>query len=78
MKLSYVVVSLEQAKTQAEEQLSRINLALEALSPSVPKKPSVSVGPRRVLSMAARRRIGRAQKARWAQWHKRRRNGKAA
>lgn len=32
MKLSYVVVSLEQAKTQAEEQLSRINLALEARS----------------------------------------------
>ena len=64
MALELVVKQLREARRSAEEQLNGINAALAALG----KKPVQSV--KRVLSADARKRIGAAQKARWAKYRK--------
>lgn len=62
MTIQSITRSLKQAQLKTEKELSGINQALQALAP---KKPSGVAGPR-VLSAAARKRIGDAQRERWA------------
>jgi len=64
MSMDNVVRTLNEAKHQAEKELSGINKALEALNGHGQKKPMATE--RRVMSAAGRRRIAAAQKARWA------------
>ena len=56
------VRGLEMLRSQHENELERVNRALQALRPG--KKTG------RVLSAAARARISKAQRARWAEWKK--------
>ena len=59
MNINSVVRHLRSAQSKAEKELNGINQALAALG----KKP---MGTSRVLSKEARKRIGDAQRARWA------------
>lgn len=59
-----IVKTLTLIRKKKESELDQINSALRILSGG--RKP-----PTRTLSAAARRRISKAQKQRWAVWHKR-------
>ncbi len=57
--LTGVVIQLRKARARARKQVDRLDAALAALNGG-------SRRPRRTLSVAARRRIAAAQRARWA------------
>src|SRR6266481_7778437 len=61
--LSGVVQQLKKAQAEAQGEVKRLGAALAALGSLTVRRPG---GKRRTLSAAARRRITRAQKARWA------------
>jgi len=63
--LSQAVKQLRKERDRVQRELSRIDAALQALG-----NPNRSKGPRRKLSLAARRRIAAAQRARWAKFKK--------
>lgn len=58
------VLGLQKIQRQHEKELDRINRALHALRPNGKKKSG------RVLSAAARAKISKAQRLRWAEWKK--------
>jgi hypothetical protein len=69
--LDRVISELEGKRKEAQQQLDRLNSAIAALrgmnGNSGSRMRSAS-GPRRVLSVAARKRIAAAQRARWARF----------
>ena len=70
MGLRLVVKQLKAAREVAAKQLESIELAMAALG----RKKAAG----RVLSVAARKKMSVAQKARWAKWHKDMRSNKKA
>jgi hypothetical protein len=75
---SGVVQQLQNQKVELESQLQKVTSAVEALKGMGNKNGALRVasGSSRVISVAARKRIAAAQKARWAKW--RANNKKAA
>jgi hypothetical protein len=65
--LSQIVNHLETQRKQAQAEVERLDAALAALR-GLGKGKSSAGRPRRVLSVAARRRIAAAQRLRWAAW----------
>lgn len=67
---SGVVQQLQNQKVELESQLQKVNSAVAALKGVGNKNGGLRVasGPSRVISVAARKRIAAAQKARWAKW----------
>lgn len=61
--LSQAVKQLHKERERLQRELGRIDAALQALGSA-----NHSRGPRRALSVAARRRIAAAQRARWAKF----------
>jgi len=66
--LSQIVNHLEVQRKQAQAELNRLDAAIAALRGIGGKGKLGSGGPRRVLSVAARKRIAAAQRIRWAAW----------
>jgi len=70
--LSNIVSQLRAQRKKAEGELSRLDAAISALkglgTNGLGKVQSASARPRRMMSVAARRKIAAAQKARWAAW----------
>jgi hypothetical protein len=67
--LSQIVNNLEAQRRQAQAEVQRLDAALSALRGLGGKGRGAGAGrARRVLSVAARRRIAAAQRARWAAW----------
>ena len=64
--LDSVVSQLKAARTDLASQLRQVDAALSALGRS--NGDSSYANPKRTLSAAARKKISRAQKARWAAW----------
>jgi hypothetical protein len=62
--LNGVLRQLKNERQRAQQEVQRIDAALQALSGVNHKRPG-NTGPRR-LSVAARRKIAAAQRARWA------------
>jgi len=78
--LSAVILQLKKARTVAHQECERIDAALSALGSighSTGRSRATSRTPHR-MSIAARRRIAAAQRARWAKWKAARRQGKKA
>jgi hypothetical protein len=67
--LAQMIRHLQQQRKQIQRQIERIDAAVAALQKIGDKEPAAA-GPKakRVMSAAARRRISRAQKARWAKY----------
>lgn len=69
--LNQVISQLEAKRKEAQRQVERLDSAISALrgvNGGGNVKKSASARPRRVLSVAARRRIAAAQRARWARF----------
>ena len=66
--LDKVVKSLLSEKKSLQGRLSQIETAIAALRGVGQGARSAGLGPKRVLSVAARRRIAAAQRARWAKY----------
>jgi len=64
--ISQAVKQLHEERKRVQAELSGIDLALQALQGY--RSTNGSRGPRRTMSVAARRRIAEAQRARWAKW----------
>jgi hypothetical protein len=60
--LDSVVEQLRKARAVAQKEVARLDAALSALSSGTGK----SKGVKRILSLAARKKIAAAQRARWA------------
>ena len=66
--LDKVVKSLMAEQRSLQSRLSQIDAAIAALRGAAQGGRSAGVRPQRVLSVAARRRIAAAQRARWAKY----------
>jgi hypothetical protein len=71
--LSQIVSQLQAQRNRVHSELGRLDTAINALRGSTTSNGSgkirvVSAKPRRMMSVAARRKIAAAQKARWAAW----------
>jgi hypothetical protein len=66
--LEKVVRSLMSEQKTLQSKLSQVEAAISALRGMSRNGRSVGVRPKRVLSIAARRRIAAAQRARWAKY----------
>ena len=67
--LSGILQELETARGKLQKELSSIDSAIAALQGSRSRSAgSTAIRPRRFMSVAARRRIAAAQRARWAKW----------
>ena len=64
--LSLVVRQLKKEKLRAQEEVERLDSAIRALGDWTRSEKRTRV--RRTMSVAARRRIAAAQRARWAKW----------
>lgn len=64
-KMSVIVKQLKRERDRAEHQMTQINAALAAFV-NVYRKPSKARRLRKPMSASARRRIGAAQRRRWA------------
>ena len=77
-KLSSLVTELRTERNRAQKEVEQLNAALAALgglghaSGASPRGRAVKK--RRTMSVAARKRIAAAQRARWAKWKSARRN----
>jgi len=76
--LTQVVRQLKKERERLQGEMERLNAALVALG-SLGKLPGLSKGSlvtmgRRTMSVAARKRIAAAQRARWAKWKAAKRN----
>jgi hypothetical protein len=72
-RLSQILNQLQTERRQVQGELSRLNSAINALrglntSNHTGKTGNGSTRPRRTLSVAARKKIASAQRARWAAW----------
>ena len=72
--LTGVVRQLKKARAKAQGEVNGLDAALAALGNLTGRSPA---GKRRTLSVAARRKISLAQKARWAKWASSTRKGAA-
>jgi len=76
--LTGVIRKLQKEKQRVQGEMERLNAALAALgslgSLEGKSKPSRAPKARRTMSVAARKRIAAAQRARWAKWKKSERN----
>lgn len=65
-----VIASLEGKRKQLQDEMSKLDAALAALRGVYgnARKGSSGAAPKRVMSVAARRRIAAAQRARWARY----------
>ncbi len=66
--LDKVVKSLVSEQKSLQSKLSQVEAAISALRGMSQNGRSVGARPKRVLSVAARRRIAAAQRARWAKY----------
>jgi len=71
--LSHLVAQLQAQRNRVHSELGRLDAAINALRGSNTSNGSgrirvVSAKPRRMMSVAARKKIAAAQKARWAAW----------
>lgn len=66
--LDKVVKSLVSEQRSLQSKLSQVETAISALRGISQNGRSAGVRPKRVLSVAARRRIAAAQRARWAKY----------
>lgn len=66
--LEKVVKSLVAEKKSLQSKLNQVDAAISALRGMSQNGRSVGVRPKRILSLAARRRIAAAQRARWAKY----------
>jgi|GEM_PF-605786 len=74
--LAHVVQQLTKERNQAQQRVEQLNDALKALTAVSAVRGTAarhgrrqaSGGKRRTMSAAARKRIGAAQRARWAKW----------
>jgi hypothetical protein len=66
--LDKVVKSLVSEQRSLQSKLHQVDAAIAALRGMSQNGRSVGVRPKRVLSVAARRRIAAAQRARWARY----------
>jgi hypothetical protein len=66
--LDKVVKSLVSEQRNLQSKLSQVEAAISALRGMSQNGRSVGARPKRVLSVAARRRIAAAQRARWAKY----------
>jgi hypothetical protein len=67
--LTGILQELETARGKLQKELSSIDSAIAALQGSRSRSAgSTGIRPRRFMSVAARRRIAAAQRARWAKW----------
>jgi hypothetical protein len=81
MEINLILNQLNEARKQTEKQLDSINQAIRLLGFGTPgkpgRRPKEQVGqPSRVISIAGRQKIARAQKLRWAKI--KRQNGQRA
>jgi len=67
-QLSAALKALRKQKLTLTKELSRLDVAIAALTKVNGTGGHTAQGARRDLSVAARRRIAQAQKARWAAW----------
>ena len=63
-----VVKSLVSEQRNLQSKLSQVEAAISALRGMSQNSRSIGIRPKRVLSVAARRRIAAAQRARWAKY----------
>lgn len=63
-----VVKSLVSEQRNLQSKLSQVEAAISALRGMSQNGRSIGIRPKRVLSVAARRRIAAAQRARWAKY----------
>lgn len=78
--LSAVILQLKKARALAHRECERLDTALSALGSigrSAGRTGGISRTPHR-MSVAARKRIAAAQRARWARWKAEQRKGKKA
>jgi len=70
LNLTKAIQQLKQERDQARNQLDRLDEALKVLSGLTGEKQGSARGreKRRTMSVAARKRIAAAQRARWAKW----------
>jgi hypothetical protein len=68
--LSQIVSQLQAQRKRVQTELGRLDAAINALRGSTTSHVSgkIRVIPRRTMSVAARRKIAAAQKARWTAW----------
>lgn len=66
--LEKVVKSLVSEQKSLQSKLNQVDAAISALRGMSQNGRSVGVRPKRILSLAARRRIAAAQRARWAKY----------
>jgi hypothetical protein len=66
--LAKVVSALVEEQRSLQSKLSQVEAAIAALRHVGQNGQSVAVRPKRVLSVAARRRIAAAQRVRWAKY----------
>jgi hypothetical protein len=66
--LEKVVKSLVAEQKSLQSKLNQVDAAISALRGMSQNGRSVGVRPKRILSLAARRRIAAAQRARWAKY----------
>ena len=65
--LNQTIRQLQDRKTRAQQEIEKLNLAINALRQLDGNAiASTTANPKRTLSVAARRKIAAAQKARWA------------
>jgi hypothetical protein len=63
--LSSILTQLQTERTKVSKELDRLDAAISALRSAA---SNGSVRPRRQMSVAARKKIAAAQRARWAAW----------
>ena len=64
--IDQAIRQLQDRKQQAEREIQKLNLAINALRQLDGNATAPTANAKRGLSVAARRKIGAAQKARWA------------
>jgi hypothetical protein len=80
MNVSAMVKQLKKERDRVEKQLSGLNAALSAFAGVYrgEGKAAKSTGKRRTLSVAARKRIAAAQRARWKKFRENQKNAQTA
>ena len=72
LTVTTAVRQLKQERARAQKEVEKLDAAIRVLSGLTGTKPGLgrraSVGKRRTMSAAARKRIAAAQRARWAKW----------
>jgi hypothetical protein len=68
-ELGAVLGQLKQERQRVESELRQLNQAIQALSKIAEGNPGTRGRVKRTMSVAARKRIAAAQKARWAKFH---------